>query len=61
LSPFGFRAGIDGKFNRQLSWAYGGEVGLRPSIKGQTFYAMFMITFPVFGTTLDSKVESFGK
>ena len=61
LSPFGFRAGIDGKFNRQLSWAYGGEVGLRPSIKGQTFYAMFKITFPVFGTTLDSKVESFGK
>src|SRR6266850_7694637 len=61
LSPFGFRAGIDGKFNRQLSWAYGGEIGLRPSIKGQTFYAMFKITFPLFGTSLDSKVESFGK
>jgi hypothetical protein len=61
MSPFGFRVGIDGKFNRQLSWAYGGEVGLRPSIKGQTFYAMFKITFPVFGTNLDSKVESFGK
>ncbi|HMI65562.1 MAG TPA: hypothetical protein VK517_05975 [Cyclobacteriaceae bacterium] len=61
MAPFGFRAGIDGKFNRQLSWAYGGEVGLRPSIKGQTFYAMFKITFPLFGTNLDSKVESFGK
>jgi hypothetical protein len=61
LSPFGFRAGIDGKFNRTLSWAYGGEVGLRPSVKGQTFYAMFKITFPVFGTSLDYKVESFGK
>ncbi len=61
LSSFGFRAGLDGKFNRQLSWAYGGEIGLRPSVKGQTFYAMFKITFPVFGTNLDSKVESFGK
>ena len=61
LSHFGFRAGMDGKFNRQLSWAYGGEIGLRPSVKGQTFYAMFKITFPVFGTNLDSKVESFGK
>jgi len=32
-----------------------------PSIKGQTFYAMFKITFPIFGTNLDYKVESFGK
>jgi hypothetical protein len=61
LSPFGFRAGIDGKFNRTLSWAYGGEIGLRPSIKGQTFYAMFKITFPLFGTSLDYNVETFGK
>jgi hypothetical protein len=60
-SSFGFRAGIDGKFNRQLSWSYGGELGLRPSISGQGFYAMFKISFPVFGTSLDNKVESFGK
>jgi hypothetical protein len=60
-SSFGFRAGIDGRFNRTLSWSYGGEVGLRPSISGQGFYAMFKISFPVFGTGLDYKVESFGK
>ena len=61
MSPFGVRAGIDGKFNRQLSWAYGGEMGLRPSLKGRMFYFMFKITFPLFGTNLDYKVESFGK
>lgn len=60
-TSFGFRAGIDGKFNRTLSWSYGGEFGLRPSISGQSFYAMFKISFPVFGTNLDYKVESFGK
>jgi len=60
-TSFGFRAGIDGKFNRMLSWSYGGEVGLRPSISGQSFYALFKISFPVFGTNLDYKVESFGK
>ena len=57
----GFRLGIDGKFNRQLSWAYGGEIGYRPSIKGQSVFALFKISFPVFGTNLDYKVESFGK
>jgi hypothetical protein len=60
-TSFGFRAGIDGKFNRTLSWAYGGEIGLRPSITGQGLYVMFKISFPVFGTNLDYKVESFGK
>ncbi|NOS93948.1 MAG: hypothetical protein HOP30_18680 [Cyclobacteriaceae bacterium] len=60
-TSFGFRAGIDGKFNRTLSWAYGGEIGVRPSITGQGLYVMFKISFPVFGTNLDYKVESFGK
>jgi hypothetical protein len=58
---FGFRAGIDGRFNRQFSWAYGGELGYRPSIEGSGFYALIKISFPVFGTNLDYKVESFGK
>jgi hypothetical protein len=58
---FGFRAGIDGRFNRTLSWAYGGEVGYRPGIQGRSFYALIKISFPVFGTNLDYKVESFGK
>jgi hypothetical protein len=58
---FGFRAGIDGRFNRQFSWAYGGEIGYRPSLEGRGFYALVKISFPVFGTNLDYKVESFGK
>jgi hypothetical protein len=58
---FGFRAGIDGKFNRTLGWGYGGELGLRPSLAGQGFYAMFKISFPLYSTNLDYKVESFGK
>jgi hypothetical protein len=61
LKKFGVRAGIEGKFNRTLSWAYGGEIGYRPSIEGRTFYALIKISFPVFGTNLDYKVESFGK
>jgi hypothetical protein len=58
---FGFRAGIDGRFNRQFSWSYGGEFGYRPSLEGRGFYALVKISFPVFGTNLDYKVESFGK
>lgn len=57
----GFRAGIDGKFNRSLGWGYGGELGYRPSLVGQGFYAMFKISFPLYSTNLDYKVESFGK
>jgi hypothetical protein len=58
---FGFRAGFDGRFNRQFSWSYGAEIGYRPAIEGRTFYALLKISFPVFGTNLDYKVESFGK
>lgn len=57
----GFRAGIEGKFNRALSWAYGGEIGYRPGIDGRMFYALVKISFPVFGTNLDYKTESFEK
>jgi hypothetical protein len=60
-SSFGFRAGIEGKFNRAWSWAYGGEFGYRPSLQKSGFYALIKISFPVFGTNLDYKVESFGK
>ena len=57
----GFRVGMDGRFNRMFSWAYGAEIGYRPSFEGRSFYAVFKISFPVFGTNLDYKVESFGK
>jgi hypothetical protein len=59
--PLGFRLGIDGRFNRTLSWSYGGEVGYRPGIEGRTFFALIKIGFPIYGTNLDYKVESFGK
>jgi len=61
INTIGFRAGIDGKFNRTLGWAYGGEFGYRPTISGQGFFAMFKISFPLYSTNLDYKVESFGK
>lgn len=61
MNPLGFRLGMDGKFNRSLSWGYGGEIGYRPSIKGRSFYTMFRISLPLFGTNLENKVESFGK
>ncbi|MEM6524807.1 MAG: hypothetical protein AAGF85_09090 [Bacteroidota bacterium] len=60
-SMFGFRAGIDGKFNRTWGWAYGGEVGVRPGLQGRGFYALLKISFPVFSTNLDYSVEAFGK
>lgn len=61
MNPLGFRIGMDGKFNRTLSWGYGGEIGYRPSIKGRSYYTMFRIAIPMFGTNLENKVESFGK
>lgn len=61
LSTFGFRAGIDGKFNRELGWAYGGEMGYRPSIDGRGFFALIKISFPVLGTKLEQKVDAYGK
>lgn len=57
----GFRAGVEGKFNRTFSWGYGAEIGYRPGIDGRMFFAMVRISFPVFGTNLDYKVESFEK
>lgn len=60
-SVLGFRAGIDGKFNRTWGWAYGGEVGMRPGLKGRGFYALIKVSFPVFSTNLDYTVEAFGK
>lgn len=60
-SMFGFRAGIEGRFNRTWGWAYGGEVGMRPGIAGRQFYALVKISFPVFSTNLDYSVEAFGR
>ncbi len=58
---FGFRAGLDGKFNRTLSWGYNGEIGYRPGVQGKGFYALIKISFPVYSTDLDNRVEAFSK
>ncbi len=61
LNKIGFRAGLEGKYNRTLSWGYGGEIGYRPSVDGSGFYAMFKLSFPLFSSNLDNKVEAFEK
>jgi hypothetical protein len=60
-SMIGFRLGLDGKFNRTLSWGYGGEIGMRPGLKSRGFYALVKISFPIYSTNLDNSVEAFGK
>jgi hypothetical protein len=60
-SLIGFRLGMDGKFNRTLSWGYGGEIGMRPGLKGRGFYALIKISFPIYSTNMDHSVEAFGK
>ena len=61
LSNLGIRAGVEGRYNRKLSWAYGAEMGYRPSIQGRSFYTMFKISIPVFSFKLEKDVESYGK
>lgn len=49
----GFRGGLDVKFNKKFSWAYGVQGGLRPGIKGSGWYLMFKMSFPVYARKLD--------
>ncbi len=58
---FGFRAGIDGKFNRKFGWGYGIELGSRPGLKKEGFYIVAKMSFPIIATQLRYQVESFGK
>ncbi|MDN4164984.1 hypothetical protein QWY31_05690 [Cytophagales bacterium LB-30] len=60
-SFLGFRMGVDGKFNREFSWAYGAEWGYRPTVQGRGFYSMIKVSFPVYSTNLDYSVEAFGR
>jgi hypothetical protein len=58
---FGGRLGIDGHFNRTLGWGYAAEIGVRPGLQKRGFYGLIKITFPMYGTKLDYKVEAFGR
>ena len=60
-SKFGFRAGLEGKFNRELGWAYGAELGSRPTVGGKGFFVLIKISLPVYSTNLDYGREAFGK
>lgn len=58
---FGFRAGLNGKFNRELGWGYGAEMGYRPGINGRGFYTALKISLPIYSTNIDHRKEAFGK
>ena len=58
---FGGRIGIDGHFNRTLGWGYAAEIGVRPGLQKRGFYGLIKVTFPMYGTKLDYKVEAFGR
>jgi hypothetical protein len=58
LKSFGFRMGLDGKFNRKVAWGYGGEFGYRPSTAGLGFFATFKIAIPLHGTNFATKVTA---
>ncbi len=51
-NTIGLRSGIHGKFNRDFSFGYNIEMGFRPGIKGQNFYFMGKLSFPLIGLLL---------
>ncbi len=53
----GFRAGVDGKFNRKWGWGYGAELGYRPGLTERNFYTMVRVSVPVFGSKLRQKPD----
>jgi hypothetical protein len=55
----GFRAGVQGKFNKKVGLSYGAEFGYRPSLKERSFYAMFKLGFPVFGIPSKDQTRSY--
>lgn len=57
----GFRFGIDGKFNRTLSWGWNAEMGYRPGLQTRGFYMLLKLAFPLYSTPLDYEIEAFGK
>ena len=60
-NPVGFRLGMDGKFNRALSWGYGAEVGVKPGLKSGGVFALLKISMPIYATEVDYEVEAFEK
>ena len=51
----GFRAGLNLKFNRKLSWGTTVETGIRPGVKKRGFFVMFKMSFPIYAKKLEPK------
>ena len=60
-NPIGIKMGLEGKFNRDFSWGYGIEAGLRPGISKQGLFLQGHVSFPIIGSKLATEVEAFGK
>ncbi|MBC7921849.1 MAG: hypothetical protein H7Z75_12270, partial [Ferruginibacter sp.] len=57
-SPLGFRLGFEGMFNREFSWSYGAEMGVRPSIKGRSTYVSLKVGF-AFASKLEQRRQAY--
>ena len=55
--PIGVKAGMTGKFNRNLGWGYGAELGMRPGLQKRTFFMTLKLSFPIYGTKLENELE----
>ena len=60
-NKLGFRAGIEGKFNRKWGWAYNAEMGFRPSVRKRGFYALVKVSVPVYGSNLRKSEQPVGR
>jgi hypothetical protein len=53
----GFRLGVNGKFNRELGWGYGAEMGYRPGVQRRGFFTTVKISLPIFSSDLIKRKE----
>lgn len=51
----GFRAGVNLKFNRKLSWGTSVETGINPGVKKRGFFVLFKMSFPIYARKLEQK------
>ena len=53
IRHIGFRTGADVSYNQDLHYSFGGEVGVRPGLKGQGFYVAARLSFPALAFRLN--------
>ena len=51
-TSFGYRVGLDSKFNRVIGLGLGAEAGKRPGPAKDNFYLVFKVAIPVLGSNL---------